>query len=94
VPVEVAGQWAVQQAAAVLPLLAQQPAVRRLDVRRLAVQRPVGRRPVVLEARAWPAVVRLPAEWLAGVRRAEAWLAARWDAVVDRVADCVADVRG
>lgn len=77
-PAGLPGQWAVRGVAG-LPLLALQPAVRR---------------PVVLEARAWQAAVRLPAEWLAGAYRVAGWPAGRWDVVVDRVSDCVAGVRG
>lgn len=74
------GQWvAVRRVLAVPPLLAQQPAERPL---------------VVSGAGAWQVVVWLPVEWLGGARQVAAWPADRWDAPVDRAADCAAGVRG
>jgi hypothetical protein len=82
-----AGQWAVRpvavRPAAVQPLVAQQRAVQQP-----AVQLPVPR----------PLVVRQAVVCLAGgrpgVQLVAAWRAGKWDAVVDRAADCAADVRG
>jgi hypothetical protein len=69
----------VRREPAAPPLLAQQPVVRPL---------------VVPEAGARQAVAGLPAEWFGGACQVAAWPAGRWRAVVDRVAACVADVRG
>ena len=84
VPAGAAGRWAVRPAA-VQPLVAQQPVVQQP-----VVQQPVARPLVVRQVAVPPAVVCLAAERPA----VAAWPAGKWDAVVDRAADCAADVRG
>ena len=84
-----AAQWAVRPAV-VQPLVAQQPVVQRPVVQRPVVQQPVARPLVVRQVAVPPAVVCLVAER----PPVAAWPAGKWDAVVDRAAECAADVRG
>jgi hypothetical protein len=87
VPAAEAAQWDVRPAA-VQPLVVQP-----LVVPQPAVQQPVARPLVVPLLVVHQAVVCLVGG-RPGVRLVAAWPAGKWDAVVDRAADCAADVRG